>query len=61
MNVLTSPHTLIVSMMRRLYARSMQPWSVILMRVMRSRRRFIICDALRRHRLSWRCLRIEPT
>ena len=32
----------------------MQPWSVILMRVMRSRSRFIARDAIRRHQASSR-------
>ena len=61
MKVFISRHWLIASTMRRLYALIMQPWSVILMREMRSRRRFIARDAQRRQATSLRMRRIEPT
>src|SRR6476620_924075 len=54
MNVLTSRAAATASTISRLYARSMQPWSVIRMRVMRSRSRFIRRDAVRRHHESSR-------
>ena len=47
--------------MSRLYPRSMQPWSVIRIRVMRSRSRFIARDAMRRHHESSRVRRTPPT
>ena len=61
MNVLTSRAAATASTMSRLYARSMQPWSVIRMRVMRSRSRFISRDAVRRHHASSRVRRTPPT
>ena len=61
MNVLTSRLAAIAAAMSRLYARSMQPWSVIRMRVIRSRSRFIIRDAKRRHHVSSRTARTPPT
>ena len=61
MNVLTSRLAATASTMSRLYARSMQPWSVIRMRVMRSRSRFISRDAARRHHASSRVRRTPPT
>ena len=39
----------------------MQPWSVMWMRVIRSRSRFIACEAQRRQAASWRMRRMEPT
>ncbi len=39
----------------------MQPWSVMLMSVMRSRIRFIRPEAMRRNALSSRVRRYEPT
>ena len=61
MNVLTSVQELIASTTSRLYARSMQPWSVIRILVMRSRKRFIVRDAAFRHQLSDRFSRMLPT
>jgi undecaprenyl-phosphate 4-deoxy-4-formamido-L-arabinose transferase len=45
--------------MSMLYARSMQPWSVILMCVMRSRTRFIAFEAACRHHESLRAYSID--
>ena len=61
MYVLTSRLAATASTISRLYARSMQPWSVIRMRVMRSRRRFIAREATRRHHASSRVRRTPPT
>ncbi len=61
MYVLTSRLAPTASTMSRLYARSMQPWSVILIRVIFSRSRFIARDATRRHHASSRVRRTPPT
>ncbi len=61
MYVLTSRLALTASTMSRLYARSMQPWSVIWIRVIFSRTRFIARDATRRHQTSSRVRRTPPT